>query len=159
MSTRNKANLYEVFRSLSASTKGLGGYVVRDVFVGSEFEYDKIQDIEFPAVLFEFPVLATVQSPVKTYSLAYQVIDRIDLPQAAGLMDWKTQSDMLAISSKVEQIGDVIYRTNLDNFELSGWTMENNYDIVIDVEKYKDYTVRARFEFDLQIPLSQCFLD
>jgi hypothetical protein len=153
----NTNNLYEIIRSFSASTRsafGLG--VIRDIYVGSEFDYDKTTDIKFPAVLIEFPISFSVSEPTKTYNLAFQVIDRIDLEQNSNDISLFGQSDMVNISSKVEMIGHAIYKVNSDIFEKSGYTMSNIYTGIIDVEKFKDYTVRSRFEFDLQVPLNQC---
>lgn len=135
-----RANLQEIVYQFSANT--LAHLNIEEVVIGNEFDFNKQMDTRYPACLIEFPVDGSIVGGLKTYNMAFQVIDMIELDQ----------NDTITIASKVESIAHDVYYMNQQNFHTSGYTMPEDYSFLVTVENYSDYANIARVEFSLQVP-------
>jgi len=124
---------------------------ISQVVVGSQEELFKSNDVNYPAVVFDFPIQGNITSPMKQYSIAFEVHDRL-------IGDNSNMPDKLIRAGKVENIAEDVYHLVRSAIQLIGFRLDepNEINFLIDLPEGKDMTVMARFEFNIRQTRRNC---
>jgi len=124
---------------------------VSTVIVGSQEELHLAKDVNYPAVVIDFPIQGNITGSMKQYSIAFEVHDRI-------IADNSNIPDKLIRAGKTENIAEDVYHLIRNAIKLIGFYFDepNEINFLIDLPEAKDLNVMTRFEFVIRQTRRNC---